>query len=547
MKKSQKQKQIKIITSSVAALLVAVVSSISVAAQNAPANSTQALRKRPALVVGIVVDGLSMDYIDLLRSQFVDGGFKRLLEQGVTITDLDYGTPLDNAAASAMLFTGAAPSVNGIPGANVYDATARRINSIFLDPATIGNFTTETLSPKALSTSTIADELRIDAGGLGYVYAIAPEPATALILGGHAGNSAFWINDATGKWATTTFYKDVPSPAQTLNHREPTEYRLDTIQWVPSVSAERLPDLPSYKKLYPFRHTFARTSASRYKEYKNSPIVNTDITRLGIDYINILSLGKRESTDMLNLGYTLQPFIYGRDADNRAEMMDAYLRLDRDLSRLFAAIDAKGPGMNNTLVFIAGTPITSRTRRDDEKWNLSGGEFSSRKAMSLLNMYLMALYGNGDWVTGYNNSQLFLNHNLIKERDKNLHEIRSEAARFLTRMSGVSDAWSIDDILERRASDNPDALRRNVLVDTAGDVFLSIIPGWQEITDDTTADSPQTTVRATSPMAPAFILAPGLEATKINTPVDARVLAPTVAGILRIRSPNAASLPALRW
>lgn len=530
------------IKSGVVGLLVAALSSITVSAQNNAGGPA----KRPSLVVGIVVEGLSTDYIDLLKNHFGTGGFRRLLEQGVTISDVDFGTPLDGAAATAVIFTGASPSVNGIGSAGIYDPETRRVRPVLLDPETIGNFTEETLSPRNLTASTIADELRIDAGGLGYAYAIAPEAAEAIIMAGHAGNSAFWLNDNTGKWATTTFYKDLPTSPQNANHRTPNEYRLDTLQWVPSIQVDRFPDLPSYKKLYPFRHTFPRTQANRFKAYKNSPAVNTDVTAMAADYIKVLTLGKRESTDMLSVAYTLQPFMYGRDPDNRTELMDSYMRLDRDLERLFASIDSDGPGMDRTLVFVTGTPLTRRQRRDDEKWALPYGEFSSRKAVSLLNMYLMAIYGNGDWVTAYHDGQLFLNHKLIKERNKNLTELRSESARFLTRMSGVGDAWTIDDILDRRASENPEAMRRNTHIATSGDVIVNILPGWQEIDDDEDTDSPQTTQRAASAMAPAFILSPGLQAGTIVTPVDARAIAPTVTGLLRIRSPNGAAVAPLR-
>lgn len=170
------------ITSGVVGLLVAAISTVTVTAA-AQSAGTDGQRKRPQLVVGIVVEGLTMDYLDLLRSQFTQGGFSRLLEHGVTVSDIDYGTPLDGAAASAVIFTGAPPSVTGIASSTVYNPESKRVNSVLLDAATIGNFTSETLSPKALSASTIADELRIDGGGPGYVYAIAPDAAEAIVLG----------------------------------------------------------------------------------------------------------------------------------------------------------------------------------------------------------------------------------------------------------------------------------------------------------------------------------------------------------------------------
>ncbi|MDE6928377.1 MAG: hypothetical protein K2P06_06585, partial [Muribaculaceae bacterium] len=51
--------------------------------------------------------------------------------------------------------------------------------------------------------------------------------------------------------------------------------------------------------------------------------------------------------------------------------------------------------------------------------------------------------------------------------------------------------------------------------------------------------------RETATTAPVIIMAPGVEARKIHTPVDIRMVTPTVCRLLRIRSPNAASLPAI--
>lgn len=506
----------------------------------------QELPGRPQLVVGIVVEGLSNDYLDLLRSRFGQNGFRRLAEKGVTIDDADFGTPLDGAASTALIFTGASPAVNGIGGATVYNREDRRPRPVLYSEGTLGNFTSETLSPAALGASTLSDELRISSGGLGYAYSIAPQPAEAIIMAGHAGNSAFWINDLTGKWATTTFYRDLPQKPQEVNHRTPLEYRLDTLQWVPSMAIDLYPDLPSYKKAYPFRHTFPRGDKNRFRAYKASAVVNADIASMAIDYIRTLSLGKRDVTDMLSLSFTLDPYPYTRDADSRPELMDSYLKLDRDLGRIFDAIDASGPGMDRTLVFVAGTPLTRRQRRDDEKWAIPYGEFSSRKAVSLLNMYLMAIHGNGEWVAGYHDSQLFLNHNLIKDRGKNLADIRLEAARFLERMSGVSHAWTFEEVMSRQASEKPEAFRRNTVTATSGDVFVAISPGWQEIDDDSDTETPVTVSRAVASTAPVFILAPQVAPRRIDIPVDARVIAPTVCRLLRIRSPNGAYLPPLR-
>lgn len=519
-----------------------------VASMAAMTLSAQKAAKRPSLVVGIVIKGLDIDQIYQLRGQFCQNGFNRLLNKGIVMTGVDYGSHLDDAASTAVIYTGASPAVNGIPSSTLFDIESRRKRPTLLDNRQIGNFTNETLSPAALRVSTLSDEIKIDAGGLGSVYTIAPDATQAIIMTGHAGNSACWITDDTGKWATTAYYKELPSVIQSINHRSPLSARLDTLSWSPAAPPEAFEFLPSYKRIYPFRHTFPRNDSNRYISFKSSAPVNTEVTTIAGDYLKSLNLGRREPVDMLNLSYTLQPYCYSRDPDTRAELLDSYIKLDRQLDRLFRSIDISGPGMDNTLVFIAGTPVSGNAQKDDEKWQIPSGEFSAARAVSLLKMNLMSIYGNGDWVSGYHNKQIFLNRNLIKERGKDLKEFREESADFLRRMSGVTFAATIDEVMSSRGHESmPFPEPRNIDIDTAGDIFLSIAPGW-EIIDETASSSPAISVeRADGSISAAFILYPTIEPQTITTTVDARVIAPTITRILRIRSPNGSRLQPLRF
>ncbi|MCI9285640.1 MAG: alkaline phosphatase family protein [Muribaculaceae bacterium] len=505
---------------------------------------------RPTLVVGIFVEGLDADYVELLRSNFGPDGFNRFISDGVSIPHVDYGPGIDATAATAMLVSGASPAVNGIPAARAWDSKTRREYPVLLDPKIIGDYSERSLTPAPLLVSTLADEVRIADGGLGVVHSIAPDPQAAILMAGHAANSAFWISDVTGKWTTSGHYRETPQPISRRNVGHTLAVRLDTIAWEPALKLDRYPDLPEYKKLYPFRHTFPSREADRFKIFKTSAPANREVASTAAEYISTLSLGTRGVTDMLSLGFNVSPYLYGRDADNRIETMDAYVRLDGEIANIIRAVE-KGPGMDRTLFFIAGTPAPSGGKRDEERWNIPSGQFSPRKAVSLLNMYLMALHGNGEWVNGYHNGYFFLNRPLIKERGLSEADLRREGADFLSRMSGVSDVYTIDDILARRAGDTPSALRRNISATHAGDLLVMVNPGW-EISDSdddsaTLSDSqPQLpVVRWQASTSPVYILAPTIQASEITGTVDARTIAPTVARILRIRSPNAAALPPL--
>ena len=501
---------------------------------------SQVKGEKPTLVVGIIIDQLRSDYVELLQAHFGEQGFNRLINNGAYFENVDFAIAQPDATSgSTVVFTGAYPNVNGIPSAKIFDYKKKYPQNILNDATQMGNFTTETLSPKALSVSTLSDEVRINSGGLGYVYAIAPDAQQAIILGGHAANSVAWISDITGNWASTVFYKDFPMFLQMRNYNNSLASRLDTATWKPSLKLDRYPDIPTYRKFYPFKYTFARSNKNRYRAYKQSALANEEVTNVAIDYLKTLNLGKRGQLDMLNIAYTAAPYSYSTDRDFRIELQDTYIKLDAQLARLFSAID-RTVGKNNTVVFVSSTGYFTDNRLDESKYNIPAGEFHVARAKSLLNMYLIALYGNGEWVTGYDQKQIFLNRDLIKQRNTNIEDIRNKSAQFLRQMSGVAKAYTLDDIINNPVSEDAKRINRGTTAQYAGDVIIDIIPGWQIIEEENNGAKVKLE-RANAVNTPAFILAPSIKPEKITSIVDATFLAPTVARILRIRSPNAAS------
>lgn len=500
------------------------------------------------LLVSIIVDGLDNDYLDLLRERFGQGGFRRLERDGAVIVNADFGTSLDATAATAMIMSGAAPSLSGVAADMRYDRNRLREVSVYNDPDVLGNFTSDTYSPAALRVTTISDEARIASGGTNVVYAVAPHPGQAIGLAGHTANSALWLDHKTGNWASSTFYQEMPTGIATRNRTTPLSARLDTMSWTPTLQPAGYPALPDHLTRYPFRYVFPRGNSSRLDMFAASPMVNREVTNVALDLLQSMRIGDHEGvTDVLNLAYTLQPYNYGKNPDNRPELLDAYVKLDRNLEQLFQAIDTR-VGAEKAVIYLAATPPSGRTRRDDERWAVPYGEFSTRKAASLLNIYLMAMYGNGDYVSAIHNGHIFLNQQVIQEKGLDARAVRSEAAAFLSKMTGVDRVHTIDEIVAGHAGERAEALRRNTTVATAGDLLVEVAPGY-EIVDDynlAVADGGTHMVeRAAATTAPAFILAPGIAPQTIGTPVDVRALAPTVARILRIRSPNGASVAPL--
>lgn len=500
-----------------------------------PAHAQMA-QDAPRLVVGITIDQLRSDYLEALQQLFGEKGFKRIMQEGVVCDEVLYDFPhLDRAVSTAAIYSGTIPFYNGIVSENVFDTFTRKERSIMFDDNFMGNGTDDNFSAKALLVSTLSDEVKIVGNGLGRVYSVAPDATTSILSGGHIANSALWVDDESGRWVTTTYFFDAPAYILHPYYTNTPAQIIDNLSWSPMYAPERYTAMPYQMHTIPFTHSFSRKDHNRYVSYKTSPMVNNDVTDVSIDLLQKASLGQRGQLDMINIGYTLAPFNNGTVQTYGLELQDAYVRLDAELARLFDAIDSS-VGLNNAVVFITSTGYFDGEGREPSFYKIQSGEFYPRRAVSLLNMYLMALYGSGDWVLGYSNNQIYLNHQFIKDRDLPLEEVCDHAAQFLIDMEGVQDVYTQQRILLRSINEHTDRLRRGLSSQLSGDIFIELVPGWEVVYED--QEDRRQYIRHNAVPTPFMIMAPNVPAQKIDYPIDVTSIAPTVARILRIRSPN---------
>lgn len=482
--------------------------------------SAQNAVARPRLVVGIVVDQLRTDYIELLQSRFGERGFKVLLNDGVYIPDVNFNVAgLDAVSSSAMLMTGAYPAYTGVPSASIYVPSATAASLKLPLVATSGNsITNDSFTPEALRLSTLSDELVIDSDNKSSVYSVAADPQQAVILAGHAGKGAYWINNSSGNWATTSYYGSLPSTVSNRNMRNALAQRVDTMHWR--------------------KNRFSRQDRDVFKKFAASPLANIEVTDLAIGIINDLNLGTMPGvTDMLNVAYSVAPYKYSTESSERDELSESYLQLDRQIARLIEAVDRR-VGPDNSIIWLTSTGYYDRQVPVDSRYRLPGGEFSVKRAKSLLNSYLSARFGSAAYVSAIRDGKVYFDKAAVETARQDLSSIVKEARAFLVKMDGVADAYTLDEILSP-ANDDLNRLRLATDPRTAADITMRFIPGWNVVYDDQLPTVNKYADEA-AVMTPAFIRAPGLASRLIDKPVNADRLAPTITGLLHIRSPNGA-------
>ena len=215
------------------------------------------------LVVSVTIDQLRSDYINTFSPFYGSQGFIRVMREGKVYQQVQFSFDnKDRASAIAAIYTGTTPSVNGIIGSQWLDRTTGRQQNCVDDAAFMGNNTNENSSAAWLLTSTLPDELKIATNNQALVYAVSPFRDAAILSAGHAANCAFWINPETGKWCSTTYYKDFPL-------------------WLDNYNTQQGPDLRVKDK----------DRVNRYRRLLTTPAVNNEVNLLTEELLKQSELG----------------------------------------------------------------------------------------------------------------------------------------------------------------------------------------------------------------------------------------------------------------
>ncbi len=492
----------------------------------------------PKLVVGITIDQLRGDYLEMFKSNFGNKGFNRLLNNGLVYSNVYYDFPnLDKASTITTVYTGANPSYHGITAENRYLLNENREIPSFTDNNYLGNFTNERVSPLPIKVSTIADELKIASGGQSDIFAFAPNASQAMASGGHAASGAYWIEEENAKWATSTFYKTKqPVIDQHNRSQQSLTYTIHSTSWRPAIDVERYNAFPYTKNRYNFQHFFTNNKKDHVKRFKESPFVNKEVNDMAIKVLEASSLGTRMNPDFLAVTFYAGNFSEALDKNYSVEIQDTYYRLDQELGRLLDAID-KAVGLNNALIFVAPTGYYEEQEIIPEGMVTSGGTFYPDRSQALLNMYLMAVYGREQWIKKYYNNQIFFDRKLIEDKNISLKEFQEKAAEFLVQSAGIQDVITSDQMLHGAYNHTVQYFRNGYYKEVSGDLFLELQPGWQVV--DQGSDN-HDRVRNNAVIAPVIFFGKDIKPEIINRTIEATEIAPSVSYRLRIRAPNAA-------
>ena len=493
------------------------------------------------LVVAIIVDQFRYDYLTRFRADY-HGGFHQFLTQGADFTNAFYQqVPTVTAVGHSIFMSGAMPAVSGIISNSWYDRDEGKLVTSVCDwdEKQVGGGHGEApgpkctdadpASPKRLLVSTLGDELRT-ADAKSKVVGVSIKARGAILPSGHRAAGAYWFDDETGNFITSTYYmKELPG-------------------WANAFNTQKLPAQYVDRKWEGFpKWSFHASAGSKlpYLSIPASPWGNELIEGFAEAALTGEQLGQRGVTDLLTVSFSSNDYVGHRAGPDSPEVREMAVRTDQLLAKLFKRID-ETVGMKNTVVVLSADHGVAPTPKQDAEDKMPGG-YLHTNLEEVITGALNKKFGNVTWlVPGTGETGFYFNYEALRT-------VKSPDGRPLTREDVFSTARDailaipqlhVVRVYSREQMDNGvagDFIARaevnGYFPRRSGDLFLVFEPNYIPGSSGTSHFSPYAYDRH----VPVLFMGPGIKVGRYHETVAPNDIAPTLATMLNLQTPSGSS------
>ncbi|MDB5060182.1 MAG: nucleotide pyrophosphatase, partial [Mucilaginibacter sp.] len=520
-------------------------------AQTKKTTTTTTMIPRPKLMVGIVVDQMRWDYLYRYYDRYQTGGFKRMLNEGFTCenTQIPY-IPTVTAAGHTCIYTGSVPAIHGIAGNDfIIQATGKSMYCTD-DSTVVGVGSTSAagkMSPRNLLSTTVTDELRLATNFRSKVIGIALKDRGGILPAGHTANAAYWFDDASGNWITSTYYMtDLPAWVKTFNASKPAEKYLkqdwNTLYPINTYVQSSADNSPKYEGKFAGAEapTLPVKTSELYKGkmgmIRSTPYGNSMTLDLAKAAVESEGLGRGPVTDFLAVSLSSTDYIGHQFGPNAVEVEDTYLRLDKDLAAFFTYLDAK-LGKGNYTVFLTADHGAAHNPGFLVDNKIPAGIWNESTTRTGLNKILEDKYKQKNLVLSFNNYQVNFNNAIITNENINSEALKQDCINYLQKQPEI--AYAVD-MQKAQSSTVPEDLRSRIQngynAERSGAIQVILKPGWYSGHGAT--GTTHGTWNPYDAHIPLVFMGWGIKHGSLVRETYMTDIAATVAALLHIQAPN---------
>jgi predicted AlkP superfamily pyrophosphatase or phosphodiesterase len=496
-----------------------------------PRLSDAAERKKPKLLLAVVIDQFRYDYLTRFENQY-NAGFARMLRKGAVFTDAHYiHFPTVTAIGHSTVMSGATPAVSGIVGNEWYDREKKQnVTSVSDESVQLlgGSHGATGSSPHRLLVSTIPDELKMSGKG-SKVIGVSIKDRSAILPAGHMADGAYWFDNDSNSWVSSTYYlPDLPGWVKEINSSRPASKYLGQ-SWLP------LDAKPGAK---PFC-TMVNGADVRYcGSIEATPWGNEMIEAFAEQAVAAEQLGRHPGVDVLAISLSSNDYVGHAAGPDSPEVRDISIRTDRLLGKLMDYVDTQ-VGAGNTLLVLTADHGVAPVPEVNEQRKMPGGRLSMAALLDAMNQALNRSFGEGKWATANSGDAIYLNLDMIRDRKLNLAQVEQTAAAALRSLPHISRVYTGEQLAAGQVSNDSvsRALSNGYYAPRSGDLFAIPEPyylfGAGRGTTHGTPFNYDTHV-------PVIFMGAGVKPGRYYQKIAVNDIAPTLAAMLDVEEPAGA-------
>ena len=420
-------------------------------------NKDNTIQTPPKLIVGIVIDQMRYDYLSRFYDKYGDGGFKRMMNEGFNCKNNHFNyVPTYTGPGHTSVYTGTTPKYHGIIGNDWYDKEVKASVYCAGDESVQSVGTTNDagkMSPHRMKTTTFADENRLFTQLQGKTIGIALKDRGAILPAGHTANAAYWFHGADeGRWITSSFYMtELPQWVQNFNtsNQASSYFKEWNTLYDISTYTESTADNNTFERgfkgketpTFPYDLKALKDQNSNFELLKSTPYGNSLTTDFALAAVDGEALGSDNFTDVLAISYSSPDYVGHNFGVSSKEVQDTYLRLDKDLERLFKGLDAK-VGKGNYTVFLTADHAAVEVPSYLSSLKIPAGYFDGKAFREKLNGFLKTQFKTDDLVENFSNNQIFLNRAKISEMGLKLHDVQQTIVNEIIAYKHIDKAYT---------------------------------------------------------------------------------------------------------
>ncbi len=518
------------------------------------AQEKEKISQSPKLVVGIVVDQMRYDYLTRFYDRFGKGGFKRMVNEGYNCKNNHFNyVPTYTGPGHASIYTGTTPQNHGVISNHWYNKFGKEMVYCASDPSVkaVGSASElERMSPHRMKTTTVSDQNRLHTQMRGKTIGIAIKDRGAILPAGHTANGAYWFRGKDeGKWITSTFYRnDLPEWVKAFNEsgKAKSYFKVWNTLYDINTYIESGDDNNEFEGGYKGKETATfpydlaklKDENSGYDIVKYTAYGNSLTADFAIAAVDGEQLGTDQITDFLAVSFSSTDYVGHNFGVNSKEIQDTYLRLDKDLERIFKALDQK-VGKGHYTVFLTADHGAVHVPSYLKSIKIPAGYFDKDALKTKVETFVKSTFKVDSLIENMSNNQVFFNYEVLTEKGINTEDLQKAIAHFLLQEDQIDKVFTRKQLESTNYTSGIAALiQKGFNQKRSGDVIIVLDPATIAYSKTGSTHGSGLTYDT---HAPLLFFGQGIKKGSTTQKTYIPDIAPTISALLGITFPNGAT------